>query len=115
MAFAVDPAAGRLTKLNAQPVSDKGTCHISVDKTGKAVGEQDLTLDMTVRQVREALSKAPAIGVGTGGPPRRGAEHTSAAQPLWPYTWGRVFRHLRWPVSRRSWAGDFFRRTRILP
>jgi long-chain acyl-CoA synthetase len=69
------------------------------DKTGKAVGEQDLTLDMTVAQVREALSKAPAIGVGTGGPPRRSAEHTSASQPLWPYTWGRIFRGLRFPVS----------------
>jgi long-chain acyl-CoA synthetase len=69
------------------------------DKTGKAVGEQDLTLDMTVGQVRDALAKAPAIGVGTGGAPRRSAERTSASQPLWPYTWGRVFRSLRWPLS----------------
>ena len=69
------------------------------DKTGKSVGEQDLTIDMTVSQVREALAKAPAIGVGTGGPPRRGAEQTRASQPLWPYTWGRVFRGLRFPLS----------------
>jgi 1-acyl-sn-glycerol-3-phosphate acyltransferase len=69
------------------------------DKTGKAVGEQDLALDMTVGQVREALSKAPAIGVGTGGPPRRSPEHVRASQPIWPYTWGRVFRVLRLPVS----------------
>lgn len=75
------------------------------DKTGKAVGEQDLTLDMTVAQVRGTLSKAPAIGVGTGGPPRRSAEHTSASQPLWPYTWGRVFRGLRLPLSLAyNWA-----------
>jgi len=69
------------------------------DKTGKAVGEQDLVLDMTVAQVRETLAKAPALGAGTGGAPRRSAERASASQPLWPYTWGRYFRFLRAPIS----------------
>lgn len=69
------------------------------DKTGKAVGEQDLALDMTVEQVRAALAKAPALGAGSGGAPRRSAERTSASQPLWPYTWGRAFRGLRFPLS----------------
>jgi 1-acyl-sn-glycerol-3-phosphate acyltransferase len=69
------------------------------DKTGKAVGEADLALDMTVAQVRETLSKAPALGTGTGGAPRRSAERISAAQPLWPYTWGRMFRGLRLPLT----------------
>jgi long-chain acyl-CoA synthetase len=69
------------------------------DKIGKAVGEQDLALDMTVAQVRETLAKAPALGAGTGGAPRRSVERTSASQPLWPYTWGRVFRGLRFPLS----------------
>ena len=40
------------------------------DKTGKAVGERDLALDMTVAQVRETLAKAPALGAGAGGAPR---------------------------------------------
>jgi len=69
------------------------------DKIGKTVGEQDLTLDMTVAQVREMLAKAPALGTGVGPAPRRGAERSSASQPLWPYTWGRVFRFLRAPIT----------------
>jgi long-chain acyl-CoA synthetase len=69
------------------------------DKTGKAVGDEDLALDLTVAQLRETLAKAPALGAGSGGAPRRSAERTSASQPLWPYTWGRVFRGLRAPVT----------------
>ncbi|MGE3269232.1 MAG: AMP-binding protein [Chloroflexota bacterium] len=69
------------------------------DKTGKAVGEADLTLDMTVAQVRETLAKAPPVGTGAGGAPRRAAERVNASQPLWPYTWGRAFRVLRAPLS----------------
>jgi 1-acyl-sn-glycerol-3-phosphate acyltransferase/acyl carrier protein len=69
------------------------------DKTGKAVGEQDLALDMTVSQVRETLAKAPVLGTGTGGAPRRSAERAGASQPLWPYTWGRALRVLRFPLS----------------
>jgi len=69
------------------------------DKTGKAVGESDLALDMTVAQVRETLSKATPVGTGSGGAPRRSAERVNASQPLWPYTWGRVFRRLRAPLS----------------
>ncbi|MFN8636003.1 MAG: AMP-binding protein [Chloroflexota bacterium] len=69
------------------------------DKTGKAVGEQALTLDMTVAQVRETLAKAPVLGTGTGGAPRRSAERAGASQPLWPYTWGRALRVLRFPLS----------------
>lgn len=68
------------------------------DKTGKSVGEQDLTLDMTVAQVRETLARAPALGAGVGGAPRRSPERRSSSQPLWPYTWGRVFRALRAPL-----------------
>jgi long-chain acyl-CoA synthetase len=69
------------------------------DKTGKTVGEADLTLDMRVAQVRATLAKAPALGAGIGGAPRRSAERINASLPLWPYTWGRVFRALRAPLS----------------
>lgn len=69
------------------------------DKTGKAVGESDLAPDMTVAQVREALTKAQVLGVGTGSRQQQGGERVSASQPLWPYTWGRAFRFLRAPLS----------------
>jgi 1-acyl-sn-glycerol-3-phosphate acyltransferase len=69
------------------------------DKTGKAVGESDLTLDMTVAQVRETLGKAPPVGTGSGGAPRRSIERLGASQPIWPYTWGRIFRGLRLPLT----------------
>jgi long-chain acyl-CoA synthetase len=68
------------------------------DKIGKSVGESDLALDMTVAQVREALAKAPALGAGSGGAPRR-AEQAGANQPLWPYTWGHRLRGLRFPLT----------------
>jgi long-chain acyl-CoA synthetase len=69
------------------------------DKTGKAVGESDLTLDMTVAQVRQTLGKASPVGTGSAGAPRRSVERMSATQPVWPYTWGRIFRGLRFPVT----------------
>jgi long-chain acyl-CoA synthetase len=69
------------------------------DKIGKSVGEADLALDMTVAQVRETLAKAPALGAGSGGAPRRGGEQAGANQPLWPYTWGRHLRGLRFPLT----------------
>jgi 6-phosphogluconolactonase len=37
VAFAVDKATGRLTRLNEQPSEGAGPCHLTVDKTGKNV------------------------------------------------------------------------------
>ena len=37
VAFAVDQATGRLTRLNEQPSQGAGPCHLVVDKTGKNV------------------------------------------------------------------------------
>jgi 6-phosphogluconolactonase len=37
VAFAVDKATGRLTRLNEQPSQGAGPCHLVVDKTGKNV------------------------------------------------------------------------------
>jgi long-chain acyl-CoA synthetase len=69
------------------------------DKIGKAVSEHDLALDMTVSQVRDVLAKAPVLGTGTGGAPRRSAERAGSSQPLWPYTRAWAFRWLRLPLT----------------
>lgn len=37
MAYAIDPATGRLTPLNHQSSGGSGPCHLSVDRSGKAV------------------------------------------------------------------------------
>jgi len=37
VAFAIDEATGRLTPLNRQPSGGKGPCHLSVDRSGRAV------------------------------------------------------------------------------
>lgn len=66
------------------------------EKTGKAVGDEDLSLGMTVAQVRDLL----AGKAEEGGPRQVLAESaTSAEQPLWPYTWGRGFRLLSLPID----------------
>ncbi len=66
------------------------------EKTGKMVGDQDLSLDMTVEQVREFMAGAAA---GEGGEARLAETLVSARQSLWPYTWGRAFRFLGFPIS----------------
>lgn len=65
------------------------------EKTGKAVGDGDLKLDMSVDEVRSFLSKAPALSENGGGGARPGSEQ----QPAWPYTWGRAFRFLSAPID----------------
>jgi long-chain acyl-CoA synthetase len=66
------------------------------EKTDKPVGDGDLTTDMTVARVREAvanLSDASEAGLS-----RHGAE-PSIDVPVWPYTWGRMFRVIAWPFD----------------
>src|SRR5690348_1520473 len=36
-AFSIDPASGKLTRLNSVPSGGGGACHLAVDKTGKAL------------------------------------------------------------------------------
>jgi 1-acyl-sn-glycerol-3-phosphate acyltransferase len=61
------------------------------EKSGKAVTDGDLRLEMNVAAVRAFLAQAPASeSVG-------GASGTDA--PLWPYTWGRAFRRLSLPLD----------------
>ncbi len=66
------------------------------EKTGKVVGDDDLQLEMTVTQVREMIVSAQ----GADRTARASAERRmSASQPIWPYTWGRWLRVLRFPIS----------------
>jgi long-chain acyl-CoA synthetase len=66
------------------------------EKTGKAVGDGDLTTDMTVAQVRKAvagLSDAHAVGLS------RQKGEAGGPVSVWPYTWGRMFRFVAWPFD----------------
>jgi 1-acyl-sn-glycerol-3-phosphate acyltransferase/acyl carrier protein len=62
------------------------------EKTGKAIADGDLRLDLTVEAVRQLVERA-----------RPAEESTSpafvASVPLWPYTWGRVFRFISLPFD----------------
>jgi long-chain acyl-CoA synthetase len=80
------------------------------EKTGKAVGDGDLRLAMTVDELRSHLAGAPpaAGGGGGAGDEQPLPEAIGVSQPAWPYTWGRVFRFIgfpfdllyRWAVTR---------------
>ena len=66
------------------------------EKTGKAVADADLRLEMTVAEVRTLLAQAPGVdGEGRAEGGARAA--ASGPPPLWPYTWGRAFRALSFP------------------
>jgi long-chain acyl-CoA synthetase len=66
------------------------------EKTGKYVGDGELRLDMTVAQVRSMLAAAAIVESGTSNGT---ASKWGGAVPLWPYTWGRIFRTLDFPVD----------------
>jgi len=67
------------------------------EKTGKAVSDSELSTDMTVGQVRRLV--AGAAEADDGEELALGDEQISVSQPLWPYTWGRVFRALGLPFD----------------
>jgi len=73
------------------------------DKTGNVVADSDLRLDMTVAQVRTFVATAPTLDGDQHGP--SGPELTGVDQPMWPYTWGRAFRFLGFPVELLYWYG----------
>lgn len=64
------------------------------EKTGKAIGDADLRPDMTVDQVRAWLASAPTEPAGMPG-----MAGDAAQPPLWPYTWGRLFRVFALPFD----------------
>lgn len=60
------------------------------EKTGQAIPDDALTPELTVAEVRERVGAPAAEDAGRGevGP-----------FPDWPYTWGRFFRFLRFPLD----------------
>lgn len=69
------------------------------EKTGKIVGDGDLSLDMSVAAVRTFVSAAPALADGARHSPGRNANGVMVEQPLWPYTAGRAFRFIGAPFD----------------
>lgn len=67
------------------------------EKLNRAVNEADLSTDMTVGQLGSLIAAAPALDAEDSAMYR--ADARDAAQPLWPYTWGRVFRVLSLPID----------------
>ncbi|HLH74570.1 MAG TPA: AMP-binding protein, partial [Chloroflexota bacterium] len=68
------------------------------EKTGKVVDDGDLTLDMTVAQVRATLVHISEEATNVGRERSRPGEDWE--MPLWPYTWwGRSFRALSLPFD----------------
>jgi long-chain acyl-CoA synthetase len=66
------------------------------EKTGQAVDEGDLRLDLTVEQVRELVARAPDVEESQNN---RDSEQVGVEAPDWPYTWGRIFRPLALPFE----------------
>lgn len=64
------------------------------EKTGAAVDEDQVRTDMTVAQLQSLVA-----GRGAAAPEAAPEEEWPAEQPLWPYTWGRVFRLLSFPFD----------------
>ena len=60
------------------------------EKTGKAVSDGDLRMEMTVKQVHELVESAPADGARATH--AREGETIDPDVPLWPYTLGRPLR-----------------------
>jgi long-chain acyl-CoA synthetase len=69
------------------------------EKTGKTIGAGDLRLDMTVAQVRTMLLHAPDVQQVIDAESPQTEKKTTAAPPLWPFTWGRAFRFLGFPAD----------------
>jgi 1-acyl-sn-glycerol-3-phosphate acyltransferase/acyl carrier protein len=64
------------------------------EKSGRAIADGDLLLDLTVEQVRERVAAAPPADEAY----ERTADET-AGPPTWPYTWGHRLRWLSFPFD----------------
>jgi 1-acyl-sn-glycerol-3-phosphate acyltransferase len=69
------------------------------EKTGKVVTDGDLRLELSVEQVRRFLVNAPELDAAQRTARQAGSESVGAERPQWPYTWGRRFRFLSFPLD----------------
>lgn len=67
------------------------------EKTGKTIAEGVLRPDQTVDQVRAAVASLPEGGESEEI--ARSPDSSDGTVPLWPYTWGRIFRLLSAPLD----------------
>jgi long-chain acyl-CoA synthetase len=63
------------------------------EKTGRAVADGDLRLDMTLADIRAMLQQAGVSDTTSAG------SLSGNTPPLWPYGWGRIFRRLGFPFD----------------
>jgi long-chain acyl-CoA synthetase len=103
---AIAGAAGVSSVRSDQTLSELGVDSLGLvdltlsleEKTGKTIADGALHLDMTVAQVRNALLHAADVQDGAAqAEPRE--PNASPPVPMWPYTWGRAFRVLSFPVD----------------
>ena len=66
-------------------------------KTGKLIADQDLSLTMTMEQLRARVAARRAQIVSERKDSTSGTERVTMDVPAWPYGWGRVFRFLGAP------------------
>jgi 1-acyl-sn-glycerol-3-phosphate acyltransferase len=69
------------------------------DKTGRSIGDGELRLEMTVDQVRALVARAPTLDQAELIGRNDGPEAAGAEPSHWPYTWGRLFRFLSFPLE----------------
>lgn len=67
-------------------------------KTGLTLSDDVIRLDMTTQQLRDALGRTATHSLKDGADGSAG-ELPIAELPLWPYTWGRAFRLLGFPID----------------
>jgi long-chain acyl-CoA synthetase len=63
------------------------------EKTGRPVADADLSLDMTLADIRILLQQ------GAAAPDRPAGRLGASEPPLWPYGWGSIFRKLGFPFD----------------
>ena len=88
------PALVRGQRLGDVGLDSLGLAELALaleERTGKAIADGDLRLDMTVEDIRALVARAPAA--------EESRADQALAPPLWPYTWGRVLRFLSAPFD----------------
>jgi 1-acyl-sn-glycerol-3-phosphate acyltransferase/acyl carrier protein len=68
-------------------------------KTGKLILEQDLSLNLTVEELRSRVASAPNVDSAEQATRASGPERITTDVPIWPYTWGRALRFISAPFD----------------
>jgi long-chain acyl-CoA synthetase len=82
-------------------------------KLGRVLGDDEVRVEMTVEQLRQAVTGAPTLDEAPAAGMQQRGDGVAVDQPLWPYTWGRRLRWIglpfdllyRWAVPRTIVVG----------